>query len=234
MRVVLTREAGRNSALVDWLPPGATYTEVPLTRTRYLERHEVRATIEASDWKGQFRSLVVTSERSQSYAAIAVGLSAPDVEVFSVGATTSAALERQGITVQHQGDGGALSLAPHVRHGPVLALGARAMREDLARALRDDGLEVEVVACYETQAVVPSDEDRVRLAQADVVFIGAPSAWEVARPFVARDAWIVVPGATTGAVVASEHERVLEGWGPSVRERLAVVDEPGGQESLWQ
>jgi uroporphyrinogen-III synthase len=98
------------------------------------------------------------------------------------------------------------------------------MRDELVVALRGRGLDVSVVACYETQPIVPSDADRALLAAADVVFIGAPSAWSVARRFVAPDAWIVVPGATTGAVVAAQHERVLEGWGPSLRQRLAIVD----------
>ena len=224
MKVVLTREAGRNDSLIDWLPEGATCAEVPLTRTRYFELREVRASLDARDANGQFRSLVVTSERSQLYVTMALEVSAPDVEVFSVGGATTAALVSQGVKVHVQGEGGASALAPYVVHGPVLVLGAREMRDDLVVALRGRGLDVSVVACYETLALVPSDEDQALLADADVVFIGAPSAWSVARAFVARDAWIVVPGATTGAVVAQQHERVLEGWGPSLRQRLAVVD----------
>jgi hypothetical protein len=34
---------------------------------------------------------------------------------------------------------------------------------------------------------------------------------------------VVVPGPTTGVVVREQHERVIEGWGPSLRERLNVL-----------
>ncbi len=61
------------------------------------------------------------------------------------------------------------------------------------------------------------------LRDADVVFIGAPSAWAVAREFVRTAAWVVVPGASTGAVVRDDHPRVLEGWGPDLRTRLAEL-----------
>jgi len=56
---------------------------------------------------------------------------------------------------------------------------------------------------------------------ADVLFIGAPSAWAVARDFVANDTWVVIPGASTGAVVREDHRRVIDGWGPHLATRLA-------------
>src|SRR5664279_4289769 len=72
LKVVLTREAGKNDSLEDWLPPDASCTEVPLTRTRYYEPQQVRDALEKSDARGRFRSLVVTSERSQPYATLAI------------------------------------------------------------------------------------------------------------------------------------------------------------------
>jgi uroporphyrinogen-III synthase len=224
LNVVLTREAGRNDSLEEWLPQDATFTEVPLTRTNYYEVSRVAEALERIDSRGRYCSLVVTSERSHSYAALALAASAPDADVFSVGPATTAALESEGLTVHHQGDGGSLTLVPQVRRGPVLVLGAQDMRDDLANALRERDLEVSVVACYETVALVPSDAAQALLRAADVVFIGAPSAWAVARSFVSARAWIVVPGASTGGVVAAEHERVMEGWGPHLRERLAHVE----------
>ncbi|HEY5120293.1 MAG TPA: hypothetical protein VII84_01835, partial [Acidimicrobiales bacterium] len=47
----------------------------------------------------------------------------------------------------------------------------------------------------------------------DVVFIGAPSAWRVARALVSSHVWVLVPGRTTLDVVKEDHERVLVGWG---------------------
>jgi uroporphyrinogen-III synthase len=92
------------------------------------------------------------------------------------------------------------------------------MRDELATALRD--VDVVVVACYETQRVTLDDAGRAALAAADAVLVGAPSAWSVLRDDVAASAWVVVPGPTTAEVVRATHPRVLEGWGPSLRERL--------------
>ena len=224
LNVVLTREAGKNDSLEDWLPQDASFTEVPLTRTRYYEPQRVTDALEKSDARGRFRSLVVTSERSHSYTTLAIAFSSSDVEVFSVGPATTAALESQGVKVHRQGDGGSLTLAPQILRGPVLVLGARDMRDDLVDVLRERGLDVSVVPCYETVALVPTEAEQALLGAADVVFIGAPSAWAVARHFVDARAGIVVPGASTGAVVAGEHERVIEGWGPHLRQRLASVE----------
>jgi uroporphyrinogen-III synthase len=224
LKVVLTREAGKNDPLREWLPADASFTEVPLTTTRYYEPQQVMAALEKSDSRGRFASLVVTSERSHSYATLAIASSSPDVEVFSVGPTTTTSLESEGVRVHRRGDGGSLSLARHIVRGPVLVLGAKEMREDLVDVLRERGLDVFVVACYETVALVPTESQRALLRGADVVFVGAPSAWAVARSFVDPHAWIIVPGASTGAVVAEEHERVIEGWGPHLRQRLAGAE----------
>jgi uroporphyrinogen-III synthase len=224
LKVVLTREAGRNASLVDWLPEGATSTEVPLTRTEYYEPQQVSDALEEVHARGPFASLVVTSERSHPYVALAVANAIPDVQVFSVGPATTAALESQGLTVHFEGIGGSLVLAPHIVRGPVLVLGARDTRDELIDVLRGRGLDVSVVACYETVALVPTEMERSHLREADVVFVGAPSAWAVARAFVDAHAWIVVPGSSTGAVVAGEHERVIEGWGPHLRQRLANIE----------
>jgi uroporphyrinogen-III synthase len=96
-------------------------------------------------------------------------------------------------------------------------------RNELRASLDAKGIEVTALACYETSRAVlhASDEDTLR--RGDVVFIGAPSAWSVAQGFVRADAWVVVPGATTGNVVRQSHELVLEGWGPELRARLATL-----------
>jgi uroporphyrinogen-III synthase len=221
VNIVLTREAGKNASLEDWLPDDASFTEVPLTRTQYFYRQQVADALAQLDSGGLFQSLVVTSERSHAYATLALTHASSNVQVFSVGPATTDALEGDGVNVHFEGDGGSLMLAPQIQHGPVLVLGARDMRDDLVNVLRERGLVVSVVACYETEALVPNEPERVVLRSADVVFVGAPSAWAVAREFVDARAWIVVPGASTGAIVAGEHERVIEGWGPHLRQRLA-------------
>ena len=223
MNVVLTREAGRNDGLRAWLPPKTTVTEVPLTTTRYFDLVDVRVALDAAPLSGTYQTLVVTSWRSVSYVEAALRASANDVEVYCVGPTTASALADRGLHVHARGEGSAKDLAPEISRGPVLMLGAKAMRDELAAALRAKGLDVALVACYETieRALDPSAVEA--LHRADVLFIGAPSAWAVARRYVANTTWVVVPGASTGAAVRADHPRVIEGWGPQLRAHLDTL-----------
>ncbi len=223
MNVVVTREAGKNDPLLAWLPPGATVAVIPLTTTTYFDLDDVRAALARSPGHGKYRSLVVTSERSADYVEMALRASAPDVEVFSVGPTTASALGSRDVIVHQQGEGTADLLAPRIVRGPVLMLGATSMRDELGKALRAKSLEVVAIACYETVGVFLEEGDQQTVRDADVLFIGAPSAWAVAGEHVAPDTWVVVPGASTGAVVGVDHPRVIEGWGPHLRNRLAEL-----------
>lgn len=221
VNVVLTRERGRNDSLREWLPADASVSEVPLTTTKYFERDDVRAALERFA-STPFRSIALTSERSAEYVELALDVS-PDAALFVVGPATKRALITHGLRVDGEGVGGAESLAPLISGGPVLLLGASSMRDELGWALRAKGLEVVAVACYETLSRTLTSSDVATLGGADVVFIGAPSAWNVARDAVASDAWVVVPGATSAAAVLADHPRVIEGWGPPLRTRLAEL-----------
>jgi uroporphyrinogen-III synthase len=223
VRVVVTREVGYNDPLRSWLPEGATVNEVPLTTTRFFDAHEVHATLRASEHYGAFRALVVTSARSALYVAVAREGLRDGGSVLSVGSATARALESHDVEVDVVGEGGSAELAPTITEGPVLFLGAAAMREELAAELKDKGVDVTVLACYETLPAVLTSDDEGFLRDADVVFIGAPSAWLVASPFVSPDARVVVPGATTAAYVRRQHQRVLVGWGPELREHLEAL-----------
>lgn len=223
MNVVLTREAGANEAQRAWLPAGAVVHEVPLTRTRYYDDAEVRAELARGAHTGDYRSLVVTSARSALYVALARAALAPGGRVLTVGAATARALENEDVEVDVVGEEGALALAPEISEGPVLLLGAAGMRHELVDQLVARGVEVSVLACYETLPALLSEADMDTLRAADVVFIGAPSAWRVASDFVEARTVVVVPGATTSAAVRATHARVLEGWGPEVREHLASL-----------
>jgi uroporphyrinogen-III synthase len=141
----------------------------------------------------------------------------------SVGPSTSAELASHGVHVHIQGDGSAASLAHDIIQSPVLIIGAKTMREELAEALRAKGLEVVTIPCYETVALTLSSSDIATLHEADVLFVGAPSAWAVARSHVRDETWVVVPGATTGDAVRVDHTQVIEGWGPESRSRLAEM-----------
>jgi uroporphyrinogen-III synthase len=223
VNIVLTREAGWNDSLKVWLPPGANVVDVPLTTTTYIDVDDVRAALERSRAHGMYRTLVVTSERSVRYVETALRSATLDAEVFAVGPTTSEALTELGVHVRAQGEGSSDTLAPLISRSPVLLLGAATMREGLAEALREKGLEVVTIACYETIGRSPSPSDAVTLRDADVLFIGAPSAWAVAREYVTSDAWVVVPGSSTAAAVRVDHPRVIEGWGPDLATRLAEL-----------
>jgi len=220
VNIVVTREAGHNDTLRAWLPPESTVAEVPLTTTTYFDAEDVRAVLEGSRAHGMYRELIVTSERSADYVEMALQSSTMDVEVYSVGAATTEALRSRGVRVDAQGEGPADTLARRITRSPVLLLGASAMREDLGETLRAKGLEVVRVACYETVGVTLNASDAESIRDADVVFIGAPSAWAVAREFVSSSTWVVVPGTSTAAAVRVEHSRVIEGWGPHLRTRL--------------
>jgi uroporphyrinogen-III synthase len=223
VNVVLTREAGKNDELLAWLPPEATVSEVPLTTTLYFDPDDVAASLERSRANGTYRTLVVTSARSAAYVELALSVTTPDVEVYCVGPTTSSAVVARGLSVHVLGEGSAIEFAPQIARGPVLLLGAALMRDELATALRAKGLVVVNVACYETVGLTLDASDIETLRGADVLFIGAPSAWMVARQHVGSATWVVVPGTSTGAVVRDDHPRVIEGWGPELLAQLETL-----------
>jgi len=225
VRVVVTREQGHNESLTSWVPEGVTVNEVPLTTTRFFDADEVLTSLRANEHYGAFRSLVVTSARSALYVAVAREGLVDGGSVLSVGSATARALESENVDVDVDvvGESGAGDLAPEIAEGPVLLLGAATMRDELTTALEGRGVHVTLLACYETVPAVLTGDDETTLRDADVVFIGAPSAWLVARAFVADSAWVIVPGATTGDAVRRDHERIIEGWGPDLREHLLAL-----------
>lgn len=224
MRIVLTRETGHNEPLRALVPESADVREVPLTTTHYFSVDHVERELRASNDWGRFAVLVVTSPRSREYLGVANDALAEGAQVFSVGRDTTRALVGEGVTVTGESSGSAAELAGVIDRGPVLLLGAGVIRDELPAALRKGGLRIEHVACYETVPVALDDEAIDALGAADVVFIGAPSAWRVAQAFIAPLAWVVVPGLTTGDEVRATHERVIEGWEPSLRDILATLD----------
>ncbi|HVB51247.1 MAG TPA: uroporphyrinogen-III synthase [Acidimicrobiales bacterium] len=223
MRVVLTREQGHNEDQRTWLPDDTLVTEVPLTTTHYFDVNHVRRELLNTNHVGAIKVLVVTSGRSARYVAAAKEALSEGALVLSVGTATTLALGDAVSTTDADDEGGALRLAAEIVEGPVLLIGATTMRSELPSALRARGIEVTKVACYETLPAVLSVEDERQLRGADVVFIGAPSAWQVAEGLIEARAWVVVPGATTGAEVRRSHERVIEGWGPGLKEHLRTL-----------
>jgi len=224
MKVVLTREAGRNDELRGWLPAGAEVDEVELTTTSYVDASTVEHDLLARAAYGSYAALVVTSARSEPYVPLALAALARGAGIYSVGAATTRALARAGAVVEHEAHAGALELDPFITRGPVLMLGARGMREALPAALAARGFDVDRVTCYETRRVALDDAAAGVVAAADVIVIGAPSAWSVARALVRPATWVVVPGASTAEVVRRDHERVLEAWGSSLSSALASLD----------
>jgi uroporphyrinogen-III synthase len=166
---------------------------------------------------------VVTSARSALYVALAREALAPGARVLSVGTATARALEDEDTLVDLTGEGGAADLAGEISVGPVLLLGAASMRGELRDALAIRGIEVEHLACYETVPAELTASDELNLREADVVFIGAPSAWRVAAAFIEPASWVVVPGPSTAEVIEREHARVIEGWSPQVVSRLVAL-----------
>jgi uroporphyrinogen-III synthase len=221
VRVVLTREKGFNDEQRTWLPDGAVVDEVPLTTTRFFEVTDVAESLKSHERYGTFAAVVVSSARSVPYVPLARAALREGGTVLAVGERTAKALRARGISVDVVGEGGSLSLQASLSEGPVLLLGAANSRNELRDALTSNGIEVFQFACYETwPAILHASEEQI-LRRGDVVFIGAPSAWSVAQGFVSSEALVVVPGATTAENVRASHQRVLEGWGPELKERLA-------------
>ncbi len=226
MRVVLTREEGHNDALRARLPRGAEAIEVPLTRT--VSRDHAAVAEEATrDPRAPFASLVVTSARGAPYVDDVVASLRPGWRTYAVGPATAHALDGLGWGASVVGREGAGALGRAVSEGPVLVLAAATTRPELVAELERRGLAAATVACYATEPLVPDEAGRRALRSADVVVIGAPSAWAVARPLVAATAWVLVPGATTGAEVRRSHERVLEGWDGDLAGRLEALEHGG-------
>ncbi|HEY5112007.1 MAG TPA: uroporphyrinogen-III synthase [Acidimicrobiales bacterium] len=223
MRVVLTREHGHNEPQRTWLPDDAIVTEVPLTTTHYFDVNRVREELLKTKHAGAFKVLVVTSGRSARYVAAAREALSEGALELSVGSATALALGDAVASADAEDEGGALRLDSEIEEGPALLLGATTMRGELPAALRARGIEVTKVACYETLPAVLSGDDVRQLRDADVVLIGAPSAWQVAEGLVEARAWVAVPGPTTSAEVRRSHERVIEGWGPDLKEHLRTL-----------
>ncbi len=214
MRVVLTREAGLNDAARAWFSDEDQVDEVALSETVSVTDEEFAAAV-ARLGSRRFRALVVTSARA---AARAAPLAARCDRVLSVGSATSGALGQRGVAVSAEAPG-AEALAGLITEGPVLAVGAREPRRELDEALARAGIELVRLVAYETTLRCLGQSDRDRLAAADVVLVGAPSAWRAAREHVRASAWVVVPGPTTAAAVRADHERVLIAWGPELAAR---------------
>ena len=224
MRIVLTRESGHNEALREYLPPGAEASEVPLTQTRYRMTSEVQNDLEGDPDFASFATLVVTSPRSDEYLELVKPALAEGAQVFSVGRSTTRALERHGLRVTGESSGSAADLAPTITRGPVLLLGAKDIRRELPDALVKRGLRILHLDCYETTPAQLDERMKDTLRAADVVFIGAPSAWRLGQAFIGLNAWVVVPGRGTADAVRVGHERVIEGWEPSLRTTLATLE----------
>ncbi len=213
MLVALTREVGRNEELRRWVGSRAPVCEIPLTSTHYRAPEDVASDIDALSGFGRFASFAVTSVRVGRYVGVATPALMPGADFFSVGTRTTAMLRDLGFAVAYESEGTSLDLARHIIHGPVLILGAVNGRDELVTSLRRSELETHLVECYETVPAALDEAAIGQLGHADVVFIGAPSAWRVARDLIKPDAWVLVPGATTLHDVRATHERVLVGWG---------------------
>lgn len=211
--VALTRERGHNEELRHLIGERADVVEIPLTATYFRPPGEVESEIHSVRHFGRFRSLVVTSARCESYVALARAALIEAPEVFSVGPMTTRMLVSEGWTVAHESAGTALDLVDAITRGPVLLLMAIGGRVELAEALDRRQLHPLTVGCYSTRDATLDEGEQERLRHADVVFIGAPSAWTAARSLVNAHAWVLVPGVTTFEAVKAEHERVLKGWG---------------------
>jgi uroporphyrinogen-III synthase len=186
-----------------WFPTTWHVSEVPATRTRVLPVEEIEAQAAACGTPAAW--WIVTSARCVPGVA-AVG-EAP--RIAAVGEKTATALREAGYTVTLMAPHGAASLAPMIAEGPVWLLGA-AEKMWTGDELRERGLEVCDIALYVTEPLTLSKSDQQIIHEADVVVVGAPSAWRVLRESVAPSAIVLVPGASTASLV--DHGHIVVGW----------------------
>jgi uroporphyrinogen-III synthase len=211
--VVLTREPPRNDPLAADLRGLAEVAEVPLTSTAYRSEQAVAHEL-ASIAREPAACVVVTSARAARFAGLALSAARADAPVVVVGDQSASAVRSvvgQAHRVIVAPGRSATSVARCVEGGPALALSAARPRHELDDELAHRGIALLRVTCYETVTARLDIEQRELLAEADVVVVGAPSAWEVARGVIARGATVVALGATTTRAVAQDHDHVVDG-----------------------
>lgn len=205
--VLLTREPPRNDELRRHLEGRCAMNELPLTSTREFEVSEFDRTLERLG--DDPKCIVVTSARAATYAARA-RVRFPDADVVAVGPATLRALELQGVAgVQSSPALSASSIASMDLAAPVLSLGALHPRPELANGLAARGVTHTHVAVYETVPRVLTGTDQLLLKNSDAVVISAPSAWEVAAPYIRPETVVVAQGETTAEVVRKTHANVV-------------------------
>jgi uroporphyrinogen-III synthase len=225
MRVVLTREQGLNEALRALIPTGADIREVPITTTDFFASEMVAlalSTIAVID------TIAITSARAARYVPLALSRWR-EASVYCVGDATAAALRELGVEPVWAGKAGAAEMATAITHGPVLFLGAEETRDELAQGLAARGVGLEAVACYRTVLRALTTQEREILAHAQVLFVGAPSAWTAVQGLVSPETVVVTSGETTGSLVRGTHPTVFVGWGEETRILLAELAKTNSQ-----
>ena len=218
MRVVLTREATLNDALRVYLPEAVNVVEVPATTTNFRDVDTFCDALRAVLVETTPTWLVLTSARAAPYGARAVALLGADLRVACVGAATARAVRDAGVQVDLEGRSGARELAT-LLDGVVLVVGAFEPFGELEAYLGERAITNLSVPCYETVARQLSPSEQLAIASANIIFVGAPSAWRVVEPWLVDTALVVVPGATTAAQVGARFE-VMEGWNYQLASRL--------------
>lgn len=217
MNVVVTREPPRNDNIRTFLSLAVNVDEVPATETRHLDPHEVAAACDV-----QPGTIVVTSSRALD-AAVALASRFPTSMVVAVGEVTAEGLRHAGLgDVRTAEEEGALGLGALELREPVVSVGARETRPELATLCRERGLRHEHCVAYDTLPRSLTDDDRTALSRADVVLVSAPSAWSVVGPFVRSDATVIVRGATTADVVRQQHAKVVVARGDTATAAAAL------------
>jgi uroporphyrinogen-III synthase len=210
VRIALTREHGFNASLYELVPANATVVEVPLTRT-------VTLTVDAAAL-AEPDVIVVSSVRACD-VALEIITRWPSATVRAVGPKTAAALSDRGVTAAVC-DGVREAVRVHVP-AHVAVIGARTSTlDDVAPEDIPLGVFIDTIAAYDTVALELDDAATAQLHDCDVVFIGAPSAWHVAREWVRESALVIVPGSTTAEAVSRDHARLVVGWDDRAREAL--------------
>lgn len=197
--VALTRELGKNTALLDELAEDTRIRafEVPcVAQTRDADMDAALDAALESSWSW----VVVTSaEAARTLGAALQRTEASGLRVATVGDATTRALPVSSAFSPSKATAKTLALELPLDGTRVLYPTSKLAASTLEDVLRGRGFDVHRVDAYTTVPAVWTDADKARAADADIVAFGSPSAVDVWVDRLGTNAHAVCIGETTAA-----------------------------------
>ena len=192
-RVAITRPIAQSQKWVTALQKvGAVCETIPLIQINQPD-DEGFAFEHAMRKIHEYAWIICTSSNGASRVAPYLPKHSSHVQLAAVGESTAQAFGREVAFMPRSATGLALATAFPQTDGKVLLVQAQETNGDVARTLRDRGIELDVVAAYQTNQRKLSAQEINRIQQCDAVLFASGSA---VRSWVAQS-----EANTSGAVV---------------------------------